>query len=120
MLAGATSCSFKTDGPAGADGTDGDGNRQRDWRYAEAEGWEEAMTPKRIAASVVMGLFLWVVLMFIHEEWRVPMNAAAFGPPPFNPFTLWTPALLVAGILGLLNAFLRWADRPEEPRSAQP
>ena len=72
------------------------------------------MTMRRMAASVVMGLFLWFVLMVIHEEWRV--DAAAFGPPPFNPFNLWTPAVLIAVFWWLLNAFLRWADRQlEEP-----
>jgi hypothetical protein len=69
------------------------------------------MTVKRIATSVVMGLFLWFVLMFIHEEWRLPMNAAVFGPPPFNPFRLSVPLALIAGIWWALNAFLRWADR---------
>lgn len=66
-----------------------------------------------------MGLSLWVVLIFIHEEWRLPFNQEAFGPPPFDPFNLWTPAVLIIGIWWLLNAFLRWADRPEEPRAAQ-
>lgn len=74
------------------------------------------MTIRRIAASVVVGLFLWFVLLVIHEEWRLPSYQEAFGPPPFNPFNLWTPAVLIAGIWWSLNAFLRWADRPEELR----
>lgn len=73
------------------------------------------MTVKRIAASVVMGLFLWVVLLFIHEEWRLPSYQEAFGPPLFNPFDVWTPAVLIVACWWALNAFLRWADKVVEP-----
>ena len=47
---------------------------------------------RKVVASVIIGVFLWIVLLFIHEEWRLPVNAAAFGPPPFNPFNLLVPA----------------------------
>lgn len=78
------------------------------------------MTIRRVAASVVMGLFVWVVLLFIHEEWRLPSYQVAFGPPPFNPFNWWTPVVLIVVIWWLLNVFLRWADRQlEEPRTAK-
>jgi len=72
------------------------------------------MTVKRIAASVILGVPLWFVLLVIHEEWRLPINQEAFGPPPFDPFPFWVPLALVGGICWALNAFLRWADRPEE------
>jgi hypothetical protein len=71
------------------------------------------MTVRRIVASVVMGLCLWFVLLVIHEEWRLPFYTEAFGPPPFNPFRFWVPLVLIAGIWSALNAFLRWADRPQ-------
>ena len=71
---------------------------------------------RKVVASVIIGVFLWIVLLFIHEEWRLPVNAAAFGPPPFNPFNLLVPVFLSAGVWALLVAFVRWADRQlEEP-----
>ena len=66
---------------------------------------------KKAVAAVVIGLFLWFILLVIHEEWRLPSYQAAFGPPPFNPFNLWTPAVLIVGIWALLVAFVRWAER---------
>ena len=78
------------------------------------EGRQEAMTIKRIAVSAAAGLLFWFVLLVIHEEWRLPFYTEAFGPPPFNPFRVWVPLVLIAGILGALNAFLRWADKQLE------
>jgi hypothetical protein len=74
------------------------------------------MTVMRIAASVVMGLFLWFVLLVIHEEWRLPVNTEAFGPPLFNPFPLWVPLALIAAILWALNVFMRWANAQLDPQ----
>jgi hypothetical protein len=87
-------------------------------RKRKRKGNEEMLSSEaamwRFVASVVVGVFAWFVLLVIHEEWRLPVNAAAFGPPPFNPFNPWTPAALIAAIWVLLNALIRWADRPEE------
>ena len=79
------------------------------------------MTVKRIAASVVIGLFLWLVLMFIHEEWQQYYDGGLAGSPPFNPFNLWMPTVLIGVLWWSLNAFLRWADKPEElPTTSKP
>jgi hypothetical protein len=66
-----------------------------------------------MAVSAFTGVLLWVVLMFAHEEWRELEMGGAAGPPPFNPFNVWTLLALIVGIWVLLDAFLRWADKPE-------
>jgi hypothetical protein len=83
------------------------------WLGYGGSGRKDAMTFKRIAASVVIGLLTWFVLMVFHEEWRLPINTEAFGPPPFNPFRPWVPLVLIAMVWWALNTFLRWAYRPE-------
>ena len=71
---------------------------------------------KKAVASVVIGAVLWFVLMVIHEEWQQYQQAGWAGPPPFNPFNLWTPAALIAAIWASLAVFMRWAYRQlEEP-----
>ena len=74
------------------------------------------MTVKRISASVVMGLFWWILLMVIREEWRLPYHQATFGPPPPNPDRLWVLLTLIAISWCALTAFLRWADRSTDPQ----
>lgn len=71
---------------------------------------------KKTVASVVIGAFLWFVLMFIHAEWSHYSEDGWPAPPPFDPFNVWTLAALIAGTWLLLRALLRWADRQlEEP-----
>ena len=77
------------------------------------------MTVKRITASVVMGLFLWIGLMVIRENWRLPYYQETFGPPPPNPDRLWVLLTLIAMSWCALTAFLRWADGPDEPTDSK-
>ena len=66
---------------------------------------------KKAAASVIIGLFLWLVLMFIHEEWEQYYTGGLAGPPPFNPFNMVVPITLILGVWALLVVFIRWAER---------
>ena len=71
-------------------------------------------------ASVFFGVFLYFGLILIHEEWEERYMMGAAGPPPaFALNNPWILVALIAGVWALLVAIIRWADRPEELRTAK-
>jgi hypothetical protein len=67
---------------------------------------------KKAVASVIIGSFFWFVLMVVHEEWQqYDQGFESVGPPPFDPFNLWSPVALIVGTWLSLRVLVRWADR---------